>query len=98
MVLLAAAAGKPAAGAALDQVAIATGAAIVVTAALLYFGLGHRSGKVAWLGRLGAFSRRVEGVPEWAAVPAGMIVVQLGNAPVCELWVIRIPMEHVRDH
>jgi hypothetical protein len=97
MVLLAAAAAKPAAGAALDQVAIATGAAIVVTVALLYFGLGHRSGKVPYLGRLGAFSRRVSGLPDWAAVPAGMIVVSLVTALFGMLWDISIHIAQGRD-
>jgi hypothetical protein len=91
------ASGKPAAGAALDQVAIATGAALVVTAALLYFGLGHRSGRVPWLGRLGAYSRRVSGLPDWAAVPAGMIVVSLVTALFGMLWDISIHIAQGRD-
>ena len=95
--MLLAASGKPAAGAALDQVAIATGAAIVVTAALLYFGLGHRSGKVPWLGRLGAYSRRISGLPDWAAVPAGMIVVSLITALFGMLWDISIHIAQGRD-
>src|SRR6201995_853877 len=94
---LAAAAGKPAAGAALDQVAIATGAAIVVTVALLYLGLGHRSGKVPHLGRLGAFSRRVSGLPDWAGVPAGMIVVSLVTGLFGMLWDISIHIAQGRD-
>src|ERR1700748_1466402 len=97
MVLLAAAAANPAAGPAPDQVAIATGAAIVVTVALLYFGLGHRSGKVPDLGRLGAFSRRVSGLPDWAAVPAGMIVVSLVTALFGMLWDISIHIAQGRD-
>ena len=48
---------KPAGGAALDQVAIATGAAGFVTVVLLWLGMGHRSGKVALLGRLGPLLR-----------------------------------------
>src|ERR1700754_3154337 len=95
--MLVLAAAKPAAGAALDQVAIATGAAIVVTVALLYFGLGHRSGKVPYLGRLGAFSRRVSGLPDWAAVPAGMIVVSLITALFGMLWDISIHIAQGRD-
>ena len=73
-------AAKPAGGAALDQVAIASGAALVVTFALMWLGLGHRSGRVALLGRLGTFSQRVSGLPAWAAIPAGMIVVSLITA------------------
>src|ERR1044071_8093866 len=71
---------KPAGGAALDQVAIANGASGVVTAALLWLGMGHRSGKVAVLGRIGRYSERVSGLPAWAAVPSGMIVASLVTA------------------
>ena len=79
-------AAKPAGGAALDQVAIASGAALFVTAALLWLGLGHRSGRVGVLGRVGRFSQRVSGLPAWAAIPAGIIVVSLVTALFGMLW------------
>src|SRR3954447_8692017 len=90
-------AARPAGGAALDQVAVATGAAIVVMFALLYFGLGHRSGRVGALGRLGRFSHRVSGLPDWAAIPAGMIVVSLITALFGMLWDISIHIAQGRD-
>src|SRR4051794_36472678 len=90
-------AARPAGGAALDQVAIATGAAMIVTFVLLYFGLGHRSGRVQTLGRLGRFSRRISGLPDWAAVPAGMIVVSLVTALFGMLWDISIHIAQGRD-
>src|SRR3954447_14026149 len=71
------AAARPAAGAPLDQVAIAPGAAMLVTFLLLWLGMGHRSGRVPVLARLGKFSQRVSGLPSWAAIPAGIIVVSL---------------------
>ena len=52
-----AAAAPPAGGAAIGQVVIATAAATIVTAALLYLGLGHRSGRVQILQRLADHSR-----------------------------------------
>src|SRR6478672_2189156 len=91
------AAARPAGGAALDQVAIATGAAMIVTFVLLYFGLGHRSGRVGALGRLGRFSRKVSGLPDWAAIPAGMIVVSLITALFGMLWDISIHIAQGRD-
>src|SRR3954454_18470285 len=91
------AASRPAGGAALDQVAIATGAAMVVTFVLLYFGLGHRSGRVQTLGRLGRFSRRISGLPAWAAIPSGMIVVSLITALFGMLWDISIHIAQGRD-
>jgi hypothetical protein len=90
-------AAKPAGGAALDQVAIASGAALVVTAVLLWLGLGHRSGRVALLGRLGRFSRRVSGLPAWAAIPAGIIVVSLVTALFGMLWDISLHIAQGRD-
>src|SRR4051794_40007993 len=90
-------AARPAGGAALDQVAIATGAAMIVTFVLLYFGLGHRSGRVQTLGRLGRFSRRISGLPDWAAIPAGMIVVSLITALFGMLWDISIHIAQGRD-
>src|SRR4051812_35642731 len=90
-------AARPAAGAALDQVAIATGAATFVTALLLWLGMGHRSGKVAVLGRLGAFSERISGLPAWAAIPSGIIVVSLVTALFGMLWDISIHIAQGRD-
>src|SRR3954464_14830653 len=90
-------AAKPAGGAALDQVAIASAAAITVTLVLMWLGLGHRSGKVALLGRLGEFSRHVSGLPAWAAIPAGMIVVSLITALFGMLWDISLHIAQGRD-
>ena len=91
-------AAKPAGGAALDQVAIASGAALLVTALLLWLGLGHRSGRVALLGRLGRFSQHVSGLPAWAAIPAGMIVVSLVTALFGMLWDISLHIAQGRDN
>ena len=90
-------AAKPAGGAAFDQVAIATGAAVFVTVALMWLGLGHRSGKVALLGRLGKFSQRVSGLPAWAAIPSGLIVVSLVTALFGMLWDISLHIAQGRD-
>ena len=64
------AAGEPAGGAALDQVAIATGGALVLSAAIAWLGMGHRSGRVPHLGRAADFTERVSGLPGWAALPS----------------------------
>src|SRR2546423_11793102 len=88
---------KPAGGAALDQVAIATGAAIVVTFALLYLGLGHRNGKVPHLGRWARFSERVSGLPGWAAFPSGVAAVSLIIAVFGMYWDISFHIDKGRD-
>lgn len=87
----------PAGGAAIDQVIIATGAAMLLTGALLYFGLGHRSGKVPWLGRLAAFSERMSGLPGWAALPAAIAAGALLLAFLGFLWDVSIHIDKGRD-
>jgi hypothetical protein len=93
----AAAATPPAGGAATDQIVIATGGALVVTAVLLWLGMGHRSGKVALLGKLGAFSERVSGLPAWAAIPAATITGSLIVALFGMLWDISLHIADGRD-
>jgi hypothetical protein len=90
-------AARPAGGAALDQVFIATAGAIIVSGGLLWLGLGHRSGRVGLLGRLGRFSQRVSGLPAWAAIPAGIIVVSLVTALFGMLWDISLHIAQGRD-
>ncbi len=90
-------AARPAGGAALDQVAIASGAALLVTVVLLWLGLGHRSGRVQVLARLGRFSERASGLPAWAAIPAGIIVVSLITALFGMLWDISLHIAQGRD-
>jgi hypothetical protein len=93
----AAAAAPPAGGAATDQIVLATGGALVVTAVMLWLGMGHRSGKVALLGRLGAFSERVSGLPAWAAIPAATITGSLIIALFGMLWDISLHIADGRD-
>jgi hypothetical protein len=64
-----AAAGDPAGGAALDQVAIATGGAALALGALFWSIAGYRVGKARRFERVVAFSERVSGLPGWAAIP-----------------------------
>ena len=87
----------PAGGAAIDQVIIATAGAMLLTAALLYFGLGHRSGKVPWLGRLAGFSERVSGLPGWAALPSAIAAASLLLAFLGFLWDVSIHIDTGRD-
>jgi hypothetical protein len=87
----------PAGGAALDQVIIATAGAMILTGALLYFGLGHRSGRVPYLGRLAAFSERVSGLPGWAALPSAIAAGALLLAFLGFLWDVSIHIDTGRD-
>ncbi len=87
----------PAGGAAIGQVILATGGAVLLTAALLYFGLGHRSGKVPYLGRLANFSERVSGLPGWAALPSAIAAGALLLAFLGFLWDVSIHIDTGRD-
>ena len=97
MTLLAQAAAPPAGGAALDQVILATAGAVLLTAALLYLGLGHRSGRVPYLGRLAAFSERVSGLPGWVALPSAVAAGALLMAFLGFLWDVSIHVDQGRD-
>ena len=97
MTLLTQAAAPPAGGAALDQVILATAGAVLLTAALLYLGLGHRSGRVPYLGRLAAFSERVSGLPGWVALPSAVAAGALLMAFLGFLWDVSIHIDQGRD-
>src|SRR3954466_501597 len=95
-------ASEPAGGAALDQVAIATGMASVATAVLLagIFGYrkGHRGGVAGRaLRNLAAFSERVSGLPAWAALPAGIAGGSLLVALLGMYWDISLHIDQGRD-
>jgi hypothetical protein len=88
---------EPAGGAALDQVAIASAAATLVTAALLVLAWGHRSGRLDLLGRWGAFAERVSGLPPWAALPSGVASASLLTAVFGMYWDISLHIDVGRD-
>ncbi len=94
---VAAASAPPAGGAEPGQIVIATVAAMFVTAALLFFGLGHRYGRVAVLERLGAFAERRSGLPGWAALPAAIATVSLLVALFGMYWDISLHIDNGRD-
>ncbi|MEU4825045.1 hypothetical protein AB0H37_24505 [Actinomadura sp. NPDC023710] len=96
---LAEAPAKPAGGAALDQILIASGAAAVLTAALLVLGWGHRSGRVAVLARAAGLATRGpgRGTPGWAALPIPVAMVSLLVALLGMYWDISLHISHGRD-
>lgn len=101
-VLLAAAeapaAEAPAAGGApVDQVAIATVSASLVTAVLLLVGLSYRRGGQAWLRRFGDLMARYTGLPGWAAIPVQVAGVALFIAVFGMYWDIALHIDVGRD-
>lgn len=93
----AAAAAPPAGGATLGQVAIASTAAMLLTAALLYIGFGYRAGRLAWLRRLAAWSERVGGYPAWVGIPATVATASLLIALFGMYWDISLHIDVGRD-
>jgi hypothetical protein len=92
-----AAAAPPAGGAEIGQIAIATTAATIVTAALLYLGLGHRSGRVKILQRLADHSERTSGMPGWVAFPSAVATISLLTAVFGMYWDISLHIDNGRD-
>jgi hypothetical protein len=95
--ILAAAPPPPAGGAEIGQIAIATVAAMIVTAALLYLGLGHRSGRTQILQRLADHGERASGFPGWVAFPSAVATVSLLTALFGMYWDISIHIDQGRD-
>src|SRR6185503_3192010 len=91
------AASQPAGGAALDQVAIATVGAMIASGVLLYLVIGHRWGRVPYLGRMADFSERVSGLPGWTALPLGVASGTLIVALFGMYWDISLHIDQGRD-
>ncbi|HEX5929136.1 MAG TPA: hypothetical protein VFY48_07055 [Solirubrobacterales bacterium] len=95
--VLQAAAAPPAGGAELAQIALASVAATLLTLALLYYGLGHRSGRVTTLGRVADHFERRSGMPGWVALPAALATVSLITALFGMYWDISLHIDNGRD-
>src|SRR6188768_1912833 len=95
--IFAAAPAPPAGGAEIAQIVIATVAATVVTCALLFLGLGHRSGRVKVLQRLADHGERASGLPGWVAFPSAVATVSLLTAVFGMYWDISVHIDNGRD-
>ncbi|HKG36111.1 MAG TPA: hypothetical protein VKA89_06700 [Solirubrobacterales bacterium] len=89
--------GEPAGGAALDQIIIANAVAIVASGLLGWLVLGHRSGRVPYLGRAGAATERLMGLPSWAALPNIVSGISLIVALTGMYWDIALHIGVGRD-
>jgi len=88
---------NPAGGAELGEVILATSGAVVVTILALVIVLGQRSGRIAWVGRLAAYSERVSGIPGWASLPIAFVGGSLIIAVVGMYWDISLHIDNGRD-
>jgi hypothetical protein len=91
------AAAKPVGGAALDQLVIANLMAIAASGTLLWLVLGHRSGRVPYLGRAAEFTERRTGLPGWVALPSALSMVSLLVALLGMYWDISLHIDVGRD-
>jgi hypothetical protein len=87
----------PAGGAEIGQVIGATGAAVILMVALFAVGVGHRSGKITWLGRLADWMGGIGGVPGWVAMPAFLAGVSLVAAAFGFYWDVSLHIDNGRD-
>ena len=87
----------PAGGGELGQVVGGTIGAMIVTAVMFYLVLGHRSGRVKVLDRLGLYAERVAGLPPWAALPLGVLSGSLITAVFGMYWDISTHLDAGRD-
>jgi hypothetical protein len=88
---------NPAGGAAIGEVILATGMATVVTALALLVVIGHRSGRIDHVSRLGAYAERVTGIPGWASLPLAFVGGSLIVAVLGMYWDISLHIDNGRD-
>jgi hypothetical protein len=91
------AAARPAGGAAIDQVVLATAGAAVASLAVWWVIRRHRAGQRGLLGRAADYSGRVAGLPGWAALPMVGATVSLLVALLGMYWDIALHIGVGRD-
>src|SRR5215208_4687925 len=91
------AAPKPAGGAALDQVVIATAGAAAASLAVWWIIRGHRRGSLGLLDRAATISGRLGGLPGWAALPTVVATASLLVALLGMYWDISLHIDVGRD-
>jgi hypothetical protein len=84
-------------GAALDQVAIMTGAAGVIALGLLWVGYLHRNRRITWLQRLADRLGRVFNRPGWVALPLAMFLATILTALLGFIWDVSLHIGNGRD-
>ncbi|MBF6302338.1 hypothetical protein IU459_33070 [Nocardia amamiensis] len=92
-----AAPGAEGGGAALDQVAVMTGAAAVVALLLLWVGYLHRTRRITWLQRLADGLGRLCNRPGWVALPLVMFLATILTALLGFIWDVSLHVGNGRD-
>src|SRR5215210_5231924 len=87
----------PAGGAALSEIILATGGAIVATSLLFALGLGHRAGRTTLLARASERAGKIGSLPPWAALPTVLATSSLIVALLGMYWDISLHIDNGRD-
>ena len=87
----------PAGGAAIGEVIGATGGAIILTAALIWLGWAHRTGRIDFLRRAANRMGDVAGAPSWAVLPGNLASISLLVAVFGMYWDISLHIGEGRD-
>src|SRR5829696_8432037 len=87
----------PAGGAAISEVLLATGGAIVATTLLFALGFGHRAGRTSLLARASERAGRIADLPPWVALPSGLATGSLIVALLGMYWDISLHIDDGRD-
>ncbi len=88
---------SPAGGAAIGEVLLATGGAVIATLALLYLGWAHRNGRTNKLRRVADYAARDMGLASWAALPTLLSAGALIVAALGMYWDISLHIDDGRD-
>ncbi|RBY87021.1 hypothetical protein [Blastococcus sp. TF02A-26] len=88
---------RPAGGAALGEVALATGIGVALTVVLLGLVFLHRTRRTTVLSRVGGRLGRATGVPDWVALPTILTTLSLLVALLGMLWDISLHIGVGRD-
>ncbi len=87
----------PAGGATVQEVAISAVVGALFLAAMVWFVVARRQGRLPVVDRVGDFSERVSGLPGWAAVPLLVAGVSLIVAVFGFYWDVATHIDHGRD-
>src|SRR5947207_2466679 len=87
----------PARGAPLSDLVTLTIVFAVAGLLLLAVAVGHRTGRIRWLGAIGEFAEKVSGLPPWAAIPNAVGAVSLITAAFGFYWDVSWHIDRGRD-
>ncbi|WP_328399410.1 hypothetical protein [Nocardia sp. NBC_00403] len=89
--------GSEGGGAALDQVALMTGAALVVAVASFWVAYLHRTRRITWLKTTADSLGRLANRPGWVALPLALFIATINTALLGFIWDVSLHIGKGRD-